>query len=59
MPTGIHDVHHNWFVYTRCLWAREGIMNKAEDRLIDFGVGTSMLFTLQFSLSILILGYSF
>lgn len=34
-------------------------MNKAEDRLIDFGVGTSMLFTLQFSLSILILGYSF
>ncbi|KAE8162113.1 hypothetical protein BDV40DRAFT_265993 [Aspergillus tamarii] len=41
MPTGIHDVHHNWFVYTRCLWAREGIMNKAEDRLIDFGVGTT------------------
>lgn len=59
MPTKLHDVHHRWVNHATRRWTRQGLTNEAEDDLMDFGVGTSMLFTLQSSLRILILGHSF
>ncbi|KNG89743.1 hypothetical protein ANOM_001974 [Aspergillus nomiae NRRL 13137] len=40
MPTELHDVHQRWVRYTTSQWQATGILNAAEDRLLDMGVGT-------------------
>ncbi|KAB8267634.1 hypothetical protein BDV30DRAFT_34363 [Aspergillus minisclerotigenes] len=40
MPTEIHDVHQRWIGYSRSEWRFAGLLNQAEDKLLDVGVGT-------------------
>lgn len=48
MPTELHDVHQRWVRYTTfSKWQATGILDAAEDKLLDMGVGTSMLIYLH------------
>ncbi|GAB1207217.1 hypothetical protein APSETT445_005930 [Aspergillus pseudonomiae] len=40
MPTELHDVHQRWVRYTTSQWQATGILDAAEDKLLDMGVGT-------------------
>ncbi|KAE8340327.1 hypothetical protein BDV24DRAFT_164535 [Aspergillus arachidicola] len=40
MPTEIHDLHQRWVGYSRSEWRAAGLLSRAEDRLLDVGIGT-------------------
>ncbi|KAH1349046.1 hypothetical protein KXW35_003628 [Aspergillus fumigatus] len=41
-PTELHDVQQRWMRFTSSEWRASGLLNTAEDELLDLGVGTSV-----------------
>ncbi|KAH1547389.1 hypothetical protein LV164_003921 [Aspergillus fumigatus] len=39
-PTELHDVQQRWMRFTSSEWRASGLLNTAEDELLDLGVGT-------------------
>ncbi|KAH1280846.1 hypothetical protein KXX16_001400 [Aspergillus fumigatus] len=46
-PTELHDVQQRWMRFTSSEWRASGLLNTAEDELLDLGVGTSMFSSLN------------